>query len=196
MTTPVASPPAAAIPARRRFTVAEYYAMADAGILSENDRVELLDGDIIVMPPIGDWHAGGVKFFNNTMLPKLLSRAMIAVQDPVRLDEHSEPQPDIMLLQWRDDFYRSGHPRPADVLLLIEVADTSVGYDRNAKLPVYARAGIPEVWIVNRSARRVESYSEPSGDTYSTVRHFIPGETIAPQAFPNIVLAVDPIIGT
>lgn len=195
MTIPVASPPAAAAPSRRRFTVAEYYAMADAGILSENDRVELLDGDVIVMPPIGDWHAGGVKFFNNTMLPKLLGRAMIAVQDPVRLDEYSEPQPDMMLLLWRDDFYRSGHPRPADVLLLIEVADTSVGYDRNSKLPVYARAGIPEVWIVNRPARRIESYSEPSGDTYSAVRHFSPGGSITPQAFPDIVMEVGHIIG-
>ena len=101
----------------------------------------------------------------------------------------------MMLLLWRDDFYRSGHPRPADVLLLIEVADTSVGYDRNAKLPVYARAGIPEVWIVNRPARRIESYSDPSGSAYSTVRHFSPGETVAPQAFPDITLAVDRIIG-
>ena len=195
MTTPVASPPAAAVPARRRFTVAEYYAMADAGILSENDRVELLDGDIIVMPPIGDWHAGGVKLFANTFPSALQGRAMIAVQDPVRLDEYSEPQPDMMLLQWRDDFYRNGHPAPGDVLLLIEVADTSVGYDRNAKLPVYARAGIPEVWIVNRPARRIESYSDPSGSAYSTVRHFSPGETVAPQAFPDITLAVDRIIG-
>ena len=195
MTTPVASPTAAAVPTRRRFTVAEYYALADAGILSENDRVELLDGDLIVMPPIGDWHAGGVKFFNNTMLPQLRGRAMIAVQDPVRLDEHSEPQPDVMLLLWRDDFYRSGHPRPTDVLLLIEVADTTLDYDQKRKLPVYARAGIPEVWIINRPARRIESYSDPSGNTYSTVRHFSPGETVAPQAFPDVTLAVDRIIG-
>ncbi len=195
MTTPVASPPAAAIPARRRFTVAEYYAMADAGILSDNDRVELLDGDIIVMPPIGDWHAGGVKFFNNTMLPKLLGRAMIAVQDPVRLDEHNEPQPDITLLQWRDDFYRNGHPAPGDVLLLIEVADSSVEFDRTVKLAAYARAGIPEVWIVNRPSRRIEAYSEPSGDVYATVRYADPGGGIAPQAFPDIILEVDHIIG-
>ena len=195
MTTPVASPPAAAVPTRRRFTVAEYYAMADAGILSENDRVELLDGDIIVMPPIGDWHAGGVKFFNNTMLPKLLSRAMIAVQDPVRLDEHSEPQPDIMLLQWRDDFYRNGHPAPSDVLLLIEVADSSVDFDRTVKLAAYARAGILELWIVARAERRIEAYTEPVGNEYATVRYFGPDETIAPQAFPDITLAVDQIIG-
>ena len=190
----IAAPPAT-VPTRRRFTVAEYYALAEIGILAENDRVELLDGDLIVMPPIGDWHAASVKFFNNTMLPPLQSRAMIAVQDPVRLDEHSEPQPDVMLLRWRDDFYGGGHPGPADVLLLIEVSDTTVEYDRNAKLPRYARSGIPEVWIVNRPARRIEGYSEPSGDAYTTVRYAGPGETIAPQAFPDIVLEVNRIIG-
>ena len=188
------APPAARAPARRRFTVVEYYAMADAGILSENDRVELLDGDIIVMPPIGDWHAARVKFFNNTMLPPLQGRAMIAVQDPVRLDDASEPQPDVMLLRWRDDFYAGGHPEPADVLLLIEVSDTTVDYDRNAKLPQYAGAGIPEAWIVNRLARRIEAHTDPSGSEYATARYFGPGETIAPQAFPDIVLEVDRII--
>ena len=190
----IAAPPAN-VPTRRRFTVAEYYALAEIGILAENDRVELLDGDLIVMPPIGDWHAAGVKLFANTMPPALQSRAMIAVQDPVRLDEHSEPQPDVMLLRWRDDFYGGGHPGPADVLLLIEVSDTTVEYDRNAKLPRYARAGIPEVWIVNRPARRIEGYTKPSGDAYTTVRYAGPGETIAPQAFPDIVLEVNRIIG-
>ena len=195
MTTAVTSaPPAALAPTRRRFTVAEYYAMADAGILSENDRVELLDGAIVVMPPIGDWHAASVKFFTNTMLPPLQGRAMIAVQDPVRLDENSEPQPDVMLLLWRDDFYGGGHPEPADVLLLIEVSDTTVDYDRNEKLPLYARAGIPEAWIVNRPARRIEAHADPSGNEYATVRYFGPGETIAPQAFPDIVLEVSRII--
>ena len=196
MTTAVTSaPPAALAPTRRRFTVAEYYAMADAGILSENDRVELLDGDLIVMPPIGDWHAAKVDLFTNVLPPRLERRAIVRVQNPTRLDNTSEPQPDVTLLRWRDDFYEGGHPGPVDVLLLIEVSDTTVGYDRNEKLPLYARAGIPEVWIVNRPARRVEGYSEPSGDEYATVRHYGPGESIAPQAFPDIVLEVNRIIG-
>ncbi|MDE2785339.1 MAG: Uma2 family endonuclease [Chloroflexota bacterium] len=195
MTTPVASPPAAAVPTRRRFTVAEYYAMADIGILSENDRVELLDGDVIVMPPIGDWHAASVKLFNNTILPSLQGRAIVAVQDPVRLGDDSQPQPDIMLLQWRDDFYRNGHPAPGDVLLLIEVADSSVEFDRTVKLTAYARAEIPELWIVARAERRIEAYTEPAGNEYATVRYFGPGETVAPQAFPDITMAVDRIIG-
>ena len=194
-TTAPSAPPTVPTPARRRFTVAEYYAMADAGILSENDRVELLDGDLIVMPPIGNWHGGGVKFLANTFPSVLQGRAIMAVQDPVRLDEHSEPQPDIMLLQWRDDFYRNGHPGPADVLLLIEVADSSVEFDRTVKLAAYARAGIPELWIVARAEHRIEAYTEPAGNEYATVRHFGPGETVSPQAFPDIALAVDRIIG-
>ena len=196
MTTPVAAaPPAALAPTRRRFTVAEYYAMADAGILSENDRVELLNGDIIVMPPIGNWHASGVAqviaLFPSTILE---GKAILQIQNPVRLDSGNEPQPDAMLLRWRDDFYSSGHPSPDDVLLLIEVSDTTVDYDRNEKLPLYVQAGIPEVWVVNRPAGRIEAYTDPSGNEYTTVRHFGPGETIAPQAFPDIVLEVNRII--
>lgn len=196
MTTPVAAaPPAALAPTRRRFTVAEYYGMGEAGILFENDRTELLDGDVIVMPPIGDWHAARVNLFTNVLPPQLQGRAVVSVQNPTRLDETSEPQPDVMLLRWRDDFYRGGHPGPDDVLLLIEVSDTTVDFDRNAKLPLYARAGIPEVWIVNRTARRIEGYSEPSDGGYTTVRYAGPGESIAPQAFPDIVLEVDRVIG-
>ena len=195
MTTPVASPPAAAVPTRRRFTVAEYYAMADAGILSENDRVELLDGDLIVMPPIGDWHAASVDLFTNILPPSLQGRAIVRVQNPTRLDNNSEPQPDVMLLRWRDDFYRNGHPAPGDVLLLIEVADSSAEFDRTVKLAAYARAGIPELWIVARPERRIEAYIDPTGDSYATARHFGPSESIAPQAFPDIVLEVARIIG-
>jgi Uma2 family endonuclease len=196
MTTQTKPPPPVSKVEPRRFTVADYYAMADAGILSENDRVELLDGDVIVMPPIGDWHASGVAqiiaLFPSTILD---GRAILQIQNPVRLDSDNEPQPDAMLLRWRNDFYRNGHPGPDDVLLLIEVSDTTVDYDRNTKLPRYARAGIPEVWIDNRRDRRIEAYTDPSGDEYATVRYAAPGETIAPQAFPDITLQVDRIIG-
>ena len=195
-TTTAPAPLAALAPARRRFTVAEYYAMADAGILSENDRVELLDGDIFVMPPIGDWHAFGVNSIVAAFPSTLLEgRAILSVQNPVRLDAGSEPQPDAMLLRWRDDFYRNGHPGPADILLLIEVSDTTVDFDRNVKLPLYARAGIPEVWIVNRPSRRIEAYTDLTGDSYAAVRHFGPGDTVAPQAFTDIVLEVAQTIG-
>ncbi len=196
---PAATPDSAtqsrpAAPTRRRFTVAEYYAMAEAGIFSPEERVELLDGDVIAMPPIGDWHASRVGQFTNTLPVQLQGRAIVWIQNPVRLDDISEPQPDVMLLQWRDDFYEGGHPGPADVLLLIEVSDTTVNYDRSAKLAAYAAAGIPEVWIASRPDRRIESYSDPSGDEYATVRHYGAGESIAPQAFPDVMLEVDRII--
>ena len=181
-------------PTRRRFTVAEYYAMADVGILEENDRIELLDGDLIVMPPIGDWHAASVDRFTNSLPTLLQGRAIVRVQNPTRLNDNSEPQPDIMLLRWRDDFYGGGHPGPADVLLLIEVSDTSVDYDRSAKLSAYARAGIPEVWIATRQDSRIEAYTEPIEGEYSNVRYAAPGERIAPQAFPEVVLEVDSLI--
>ena len=177
-------------PTRRRFTVAEYYAMGDAGILTRDDRVELLDGDIINMPPIGDWHQASVDFYTNILPQHLQGKAIVRVQGPTRLSDVSEPQPDVMLLKWRDDFYRDGHPSPEDVLLLIEVSDTSLDYDRGRKLSAYARAGIPEVWIVSHDDRRIESYTEPSEGTYSKVRHADPTDTIAPQAFPDVALEV------
>ena len=196
MTTTTAIPTAAptATPTRRRFTVAEYHAMAHAGILTRDDRVELLDGDLILMPPIGGWHAARVNSFIKYMHPPLQDRVVFAVQNPTRLNDLSEPQPDVMLLRMRDDLYEDSHPSPEDVLLLIEVADTTLEYDRGAKLSAYARAGIPEVWIVTRKERRIESYTDPSGDKYSTVRHFNPGETIAPQAFPDVSLQVNNLI--
>lgn len=196
MTTPaVSSAPTVSTPTRRRFTVAEYYAIADAGILSETDRVELLDGDVIVMPPIGDWHAASVKGFNNTILPSLQGRAIIAVRDPERLGDDSEPQPDIMLLGWRDNFYRNGHATPGDVLLLIEVADSSVEFDRAVKLAAYARVGIPEVWTAARSERRIESYRGPVAGHYADVHYFGAGESASPQAFPDVIVEVDRVIG-
>ncbi len=192
MTTTATTP--ASAPTRRRFTVAEYHAMADTGILAENDRVELLDGDIIVMPPIGDWHAASVDRLTNTLPLQLQGRAIVRVQNPARLDDNSEPQPDVMLLRWREDFYEGGHPSPSDVLLLIEVSDSSVDYDRGAKLSAYARAGVPEVWLVTQQERRIEAYTGPVEGAYSNVQYVGPGESIAPRAFPDVVLEVDGVI--
>ena len=184
-----------ASPDLRRLTVAEYYAMADAGILTADDRVELLDGELVPMSPVGDWHYGTVNWLNNGLAPPgLQQRATVAVQGPVRLDDHTEPRPDIALLRFRDDFYRFGKPAPADVLLLIKVSDTSPAYDQGAKLAAYAHAGIPEVWIVNLPNRRVEAYSEPAGGAYAAIRHFGPSARIAPRAFPDIALPVDRIM--
>ena len=189
MTTTLAPPES--VPLRYSFTVAEYYAMADVGILSENDRVELLDGDIITMPPIGDWHAASVDRLNNVLAPLQQGRAIVRVQNPTRLNDISEPLPDVMLLRWRDDFYGGGHPGPADVLLLIEVSDSSIDYDRSDKLSAYARAGIREVWIVNREDQRIEAYTDPIDGDYANVRYAGRGENIAPDSFPDIVVEID-----
>ena len=155
MTTTTAIPTATptATPTRRRFTVDEYHAMAHAGILTRDDRVELLDGDLILMPPIGGWHAARVNGFIKYLHPPLQNRVVFAVQNPARISDVSEPQPDVMLLRLRDDLYEDSHPKPEEVLLLVEVADTTVEYDRGSKLSAYARAGIPEVWIVTRKER-------------------------------------------
>ena len=141
--------PRTSTPLRRRFTVSEYYGIVNGGILTENDRVELLDGDIIVMPPIGDWHQSSIDRFTNFMLPLLRGRAIMRVQGPTRLNDNSEPIPDVTLLRRRDDFYSNGHPTPADVLLLVEVSDTSVDYDRDAKLTAYET-------IANAMAEKIE----------------------------------------
>ncbi len=192
MTTTLAPPES--VPLRYSFTVADFYAMADVGILSENDRVELLDGDIITMPPIGNWHAASVDRINDVLGPSLQGRAIRRIHGPTRLNDISEPLPDVMLLQWSEDFYGSGHPGPADVLLLIEVSDTTLGYDRNVKLPIYARAGIREVWIVNQEDRRIEAYTDPGDGDYANVRYASHGERIAPGAFPDVVVEVDSVI--
>ena len=179
---------------RRRFTVAEYYAMAEAGILTEQDRVELLDGEIVLMAPIGNRHQSSVDGQGEMFTLRLQGRANVRVQGPVRLDDDNEPEPDVMLLRRRDDYYATGHPGPNDVLLLIEVADSTLEFDRNEKLPLYARAGIPEVWIANLQDRRVESYTDPAEDGYATVRYFEVGSSVAPLSFPDIALEVARIV--
>ena len=196
MTTQTATPPpdTAQTRQRRKFTVAEYYAMAEAGILTEKDRVELLDGDVVVMAAVSSRHAACVDWLARTLIPTLMETTIVRVRGPVRLNDRSEPEPDITLLARRDDFYASAHPGPQDVLLLIEVADSTLESDRDVKRQLYARAGIPEVWIVNLQDRRVETYTELEGDEYSSVRYYGSGENVAPLSFPDIALEVDRII--
>ncbi len=176
------------------FTVCDYYAMADAGIFTEDDRVELLDGQVIAMAPIGSRHAGCLNTLNRLLITQVGLRAVVGVQNPVRLDGGSEPHPDVTLLRPRADSYSSSHPGPGDVLLLIEVADMTVDDDRYDKLPVYARAGIPEYWIVNLPDECVEVYTEPSGDGYGASRVVGMDGEVSPGAFGDISLAVGQII--
>jgi Uma2 family endonuclease len=180
---------------KRRFTVDEYHRMAEVGILTEKDRVELIDGEIVEMAPIGAQHASVVKRLNALLTGRLGTRAIVGVQDPVELSRESEPQPDVVLLRPTPDFYAAGHPEPVDTLLLIEVADTSLTYDRGVKLPRYAAAGIPEVWIVDLGAEAVETCRTPSPDGYRDLVRVPRGGSLSPIAFPDLMLGVDEILG-
>jgi Uma2 family endonuclease len=180
---------------RRRFTTAEYHAMAEAGILAEDERVELITGEIVRMMPIGSQHAGCVKGLNRKLSRVLRDRATIAVQDPIVLDDASEPEPDVAILRFREDDYRSLHPKPGDVLFLIEVADTSVDYDRNVKLPLYAQAGIPEAWLVRLREACIEIHRSPAATGYQEMRTLRSGDSVSPLAFPDLELAVAAILG-
>lgn len=180
---------------RRRFTVTEYERMAAAGVLTEDDRVELIDGEIVMMAPIGSRHAGTVMLLTSLWTSRLGERVIVSVQNPVELDGHSEPQPDIALLRPRADFYRNAHPRPDDVLLLIEVADPSVEADRRVKIPLYARAGIRESGLVDLVADRLDTYRRPAAGSYQDVRLFGRGQTVSAQAFPDLVLTSTPCSG-
>lgn len=163
--------------------------MGEAGILGEDDRLELIDGEIVTMPPIGSRHAGCVKRLNALFGSALAGRVVVSAQDPLVLDDYSEPQPDIVLLRPRPDYYASAHPRPEDVLLLVEVADSSLDYDEDVKVPRYARAGVQEMWIVDLEHARVLVWA--GGET----RTLQPGETLAPSAFPEVCLSVARILG-
>jgi Uma2 family endonuclease len=180
---------------RRLFTVDEYYRMAEAGILGEDDRVELLDGEIVEMSPIGSVHAACVDRLITALYPFLEDRGILRVQNPVRLDRYSEPQPDAAILKPRADFYATAHPTPADVLLVIEVADSSLKFDRQVKLMHYSRAGIAEVWLVDLVNERVELFTQPSPDGYrkSVLAHR--GERLSSAALGSAAILIDDIIG-
>lgn len=154
---------------RHRVTVADYHRMDEAGFFAPDIRVELIEGEVIDMPAIGTRHASTVNRLTRLLTTAFGDTAIVAVQNPVRLGDYSEPQPDLLLLRPRTDFYASAHPTPADVLLLIEVADSSARYDREIKVPLYARHGVVEVWIVDLDARQVRFFRSPQGDTYADV---------------------------
>jgi Uma2 family endonuclease len=182
--------------APRLFTVKDYYRMAEAGIFHEDDRVELIEGEIVEMTPIGSWHASVVDVLNNLLVRKLSpASGIVRVQSPIHLHDLSEPQPDVSVLKPRPDRYRAAHPGPEDLLLIIEVADSSVDYDRVVKLPLYARSGIPEVWIVYREAEAIEIHRQASGEGFREVRRALRGETISPAALPDVWLEVGEVLG-
>ena len=180
---------------RRLFTADEYHRMADAGVLREDDRVELIDGEIVEKTPIGSPHAACVDRLNGLLQRLVDVRGIVRVQGPIRLDDYSEPQPDLSILKPRGDFYASAHPTPRDILLVVEVADSSLRYDRAIKVPLYARAGIAETWLVDLVSERVEIFAHPSPLGYQQPRLAGRGERLTPRVLPAIGLLVDDILG-
>jgi len=188
-------PTIAAEPTRHRFTVDEYYRMADAGILHEDSRVELIDGEILDRSPIGPRHARGVRRLSNVIFRALDDAAVISVQNPIRIDEQNEPEPDLVLARHREDEYGDGHPTPEDILLVVEVADSSSAYDRQTKALLYARAGIADYWIADVGRDHVLMLRDPTESGYATTRILRRGEAVSPLAFPNLSLSIDEILG-
>jgi Uma2 family endonuclease len=176
--------------AKKYFNVDEYYRMAEVGILAFGERMELIEGEIYPMSPIGNYHASCVAQLAETLNSLKINNWFMWVQNPIRLDEYNEPEPDIALLKRRDDFYRNHHPRPQEVLLVIEVADTSLDHDRKVKVPLYARAGIPEVWVIALNMGWIEVYAEPSNGEYTLIRRWKVGEILVSPTIADLSIEV------
>jgi Uma2 family endonuclease len=177
------------------FTVADYHRLAEVGILGEDDRVELLDGQVVVMSPIGPRHAGCVDRLNRLLSRLVGDLAIVRVQNPIVLSPRTEPEPDLSLLSPPIERYSAAHPRPTDVMLVIEVAESSLAYDRDVKLPRYAAAGIPEVWLVNLEAERVEVHRQPSPSGYQETFHAVRGDTLTVDNLMRAEIPISPILG-
>jgi len=177
---------------RHRFTVEEYHSMGETGLLGEDDRVELIDGEIVEMAAIGWRHANCVNALNMLLARFAQDRYVVSVQNPITISEYGEPQPDLVLLRNQPV---GRLPGPEDVLLVVEVSDTTLSYDRHVKLPRYAAAGVPEVWIVDLEGRRIEVHAGPSAEGYGLSREFGPGEQARSESVENLLLPVDEVLG-
>jgi len=173
---------------RHRFSVEQYHRMIDAGIFAPEDRLELIHGELVTMSPINRRHAAGVDRLNLLLADRLNRRALHRIQNPITLAD-SEPQPDVAIVRWRDDFYLAGHPTPPDIYWVIEVADTNIAYDREVKVPLYMQAGIPEVWLVHLDADCLEVYRQQGQQMLRR------GQTITPLYFPELAFRVDELLG-
>ena len=182
-------------PRRRLFTVEEYERMGTAGVFAEGDRVELLDGEIVEMSPIGPPHAGIVNRLNRMLIQRLGDRVVVAVQNPLRIVPRSEPQPDFVVAAARDDDYQLSHPEPADVRLVIEVADSSLPVDRGIKTSIYARAGVPEYWIVDVAGRALVVHRLPERGVFRDVVTLTEADRVGLAAYPDVVLDVGEVLG-
>ena len=187
MSTPLVEQKSLNLQPRHRWTVAEYHRMSEVGLLNEDSRVELIDGEIIEMAPIGSEHAGHNNHLLSLLAYRLYGKAVVAGQNPVVLSNYEEPQPDIALLRWRHDYYRATHPHAEDILLIIEISDSTLRYDRDVKIPLYAKNGIPEVWLLDIQNRQLEIYREPINGQYRQ-RDCRQTGKIAPILCPDAVI--------
>ena len=169
--------------------------MAEAGILKPDDRLELIEGEIVEMSPIGDRHSLVVMRATNIFARGLGDKTAISVQLPVRIDRHNELQPDVVLVRPRENFYGTRHPRPEDVVLLIEVSDTTLQTDQQVKLPIYARSAVAEVWIVDINNDAIHIYRAPKSNKYTSITIKQRGDSVSPAAFPTFAVKVDDLLG-
>ena len=167
-------------------TVEEYHRMGETGILKQQDRVELIEGEIVDMAPIGSNHAGTVNYLSKVLNTSLSTEAIISSQNPIIMNNLSEPEPDIVVLKLRDDFYRHAHPTPDDIYLVIEVAESSLQYDREIKIPLYAKYNIPEVWLVDLESNQLTVYSSPKNNQYENIETITTYSHVAIQKIPGI----------
>ena len=181
---------------KKLFTVDEYHRMGKAGILLENDRLELIDGEIIQMSPIGHRHAICVNRANTFFIEGFGRKALVSPQNPLQLTEWTEPQPDLVVLKPRADFYAGKQWVPEDVFFVVEVSDSTLQYDRKVKVPRFAAAGIPEVWIEDLQHDHLLVHRDPSGEGYSTILELSPGDSVSPLAFPDVTFRVDDLLST
>ncbi len=172
-----------------------YHIMAERGTFAPDDRVELIDGEIIEMSPIGSRHARVVDFLNDFLAKRIDANYIVRIQNPIVVGDLSEPQPDIAVVARREDFYRDGHPTGKDVALVIEVCDSTVAFDRSRKLPKYAEAGIPETWLIDLESEHVEVHFSPKETAYGIVKIFLRGENAVSETLPALNLPVSDILG-
>lgn len=186
----------ATAPARHRLGVDEYHRVIEVGIFGKGDWIELIDGDLIDMAPIGQGHAAIVGGLNEALFTACAGRTIVWPQNPIQLDPSSEPQPDLAVLRRRADFYATGErPGPADVLLLVEVADSSLRFDQRVKFPLYSRAGIAELWVVDLQRRVLHAYRKPDGDAYGEVTTHQPGDQVGLALAPEIIATLNLVFG-
>lgn len=184
-----------ALPKRKTFTVSEYHKMIDAGVFIGDSDYELIEGEIVKKMTVGDYHISCVNRLNMLLTARLAGKAIVSIQNPVVIGEISEPEPDVTIFKFQEDFYASGKATAEDVLLLIEVSDSTVKYDRDIKILLYAEAEVSEVWLINLPRQIVEVYTQPEKGKYKSVGKFTKTQTVSPKFAPEIKLKVTDIIG-